>query len=98
MILGYIVELNYNPAGGIVQPLHYSTFLDQTTVILGTSQFFIHPIPTSGPAGALAAIYVFKSDCRGGGTDPTLMEAAIDPFSWLTQALSTFLSQRLVSL
>lgn len=64
------LHLSYNPAGGIAQPLHYSTFLEQTTVTLGTSQVFLRPISTSGPAGALTAIYVFKSDAEERGLIP----------------------------
>lgn len=97
-ILGYIVELSSSPAGGTAQALHHSTFLEQTAVALGTAQFFIHPIPTSGTAGALNALYVFKSDCREERSDPTPMEEAINPFRWLIPVLSIFLSQRLVSL
>lgn len=64
------MELSYNPAGGTAQPLHYSTFLEQTTVILGTSQVFLHSIPTSGTAGALNAVYVFQSDAEENGLIP----------------------------
>lgn len=59
---------------------------------LRTTQFPIHPIPTTGTAGVLNAIYFLRCDCEGERTDPTPMEAAIKPFTWLARVLSGFFS------
>lgn len=64
---------------------------------LGRTHFPIHPIPTTGTAGALNAGHL-RCDCSGERTDPTQVEVAIKPFRWVARVLSVFLSEGLVSI